>query len=165
VDATTKTLKAQDIMTREVMTFSEETTVREAAALLLERRISGAPVVDRDGKLSGVLSEEDLIGVFYEGHRNLEKTAIGTCSVLGSSLVTRKVISVRPETLVQEIAKKLMSLKIKRVPVVDGASRVVGVVSRKDILKALAGLVPESAAAEAGSTVPGPASLKPPPAP
>ncbi len=136
-----KTLKAKDIMTANVATFREETTVKEAAAALIERRISGAPVVDAAGKLAGVISEEDLIGVFYEGHRDLDKTPIGTCKVLGGSLVTRKVVAVKPDTSVQEIAKKLMTLKIKRVPVVDPERRVVGVVSRKDILKALAGVV------------------------
>jgi len=134
-----ETLKAQDIMTSDVMTFREETTIAEAASELLKRRISGAPVVDEAGRLAGVLSEEDLISVYYEGHRDLERTPIGKCQVLGSSLVTRKVVTVRPETTVTEIAKKLIGLKIKRVPVVDAEGKVLGVVSRKDILKALAG--------------------------
>jgi CBS domain-containing protein len=133
----TKSLKAADVMTKEVFMFQEETTVREAAAALIERRISGAPVIDKAGKLAGVLSEEDLIGVFYEGGRDLEKQPIGTCHVLGSSLITRKVVAVKPETALHDIAKKLMGLKIKRVPVVDAEHKVVGVVSRKDILKAL----------------------------
>ena len=153
-----KGLKAEDIMTRKVMAFREETTVQEAAATLVEKRISGAPLVDKEGKLTGVISEEDLIGVFYEGHRNLDKTPIGKCNVLGSSLVTRKVVTVKPETPVTEIAKKLMGLKIKRVPVVDAQNKVVGVVSRKDILKALAG--PMSAVGSAGTPY-----LQPPPVP
>jgi CBS domain-containing protein len=135
-------LKAEDVMTREVMMFREDTTVAEAAARLIDKRISGAPVVDKEARLTGVLSEEDLIGVYYEGHRNLDKTPIGTCNVLGGSLVTRKVIAVRAETPLPEIAKKLITLKIKRVPVVDAQNKVIGVVSRKDILKALTGILP-----------------------
>ncbi|HVY63054.1 MAG TPA: CBS domain-containing protein [Planctomycetota bacterium] len=130
-------LKAADVMTRDVFTLQETATVREAATALIERRISGAPVVDAAGKLSGLLSEEDLIGVFYEGVSDLDRRPIGTCTVLGSSLVTRKVVAVRPETALHDIAKKLLNLKIKRVPVVDAEHRVLGVVSRKDILKAL----------------------------
>jgi CBS domain-containing protein len=146
-----KALRAQDIMTRSVFSLREETTVSEAAKVLIDRRISGAPVVDKDGKLSGVISEEDLIGVYYEGNRKLETTAIGTCKVLGSSLVTRKVIAVKPSTAVDEIAKKFMQLKIKRVPVVDEANKVVGVVSRKDILKALTGVLTGAVAAPAAA--------------
>src|SRR5262249_20186657 len=101
-------LRAEDVMTREVMMFREDTTVTEAAARLIDKRISGAPVVDKEGRLTGVLSEEDLIGVYYEGHRNLDKTPIGTCSVLGGSLVTRKVIAVKADTPLPEIAKKLL---------------------------------------------------------
>ena len=130
-------LKAEDVMTRNVTCFREETTIAEAAEALISKRISGAPVVDRDGKLTGVISEEDLIGVYYEGHRDVMKTAIGSVSVLGSSLVTRKSITVKPETAVHEIAKRLITLKIKRVPVVDPAGKVLGIVSRKDILRAL----------------------------
>ena len=130
-------LKAEDVMTRDVTCFREETTIAEAADALIAKRISGAPVVDKDGKLTGVVSEEDLIGVYYEGHRDVAKTAIGSVSVLGSSLVTRKAITVKPETAVHEIAKRLITLKIKRVPVVDAAGKVLGIVSRKDILKAL----------------------------
>jgi CBS domain-containing protein len=133
----TEGMSAADVMTREVLCLREDTTIADAARLLIERRISGAPVVDRDGKLAGVLSEEDLIAVYYEGHRDFARSPIGACRVLGSSLVTRKVVTVKPETDLHEISKKFLGLKIKRVPVVDAAGKVVGVVSRKDILKAL----------------------------
>jgi CBS domain-containing protein len=133
----TKSLKAADVMTREVFSLREETTVKEAAAALIERRISGAPVVDAAGKLAGVLSEEDLIAIFYEGAHDIGRMPIGQCTVLGSSLVTRKVVAVKMETALHDIAKKFMGLKIKRVPVVDAEHKLVGIVSRKDILKAL----------------------------
>lgn len=143
-------LKAEDIMSREVTCLREETTIAEAAQALIDGRISGAPVVDKDGKLTGVISEEDLIGVYYEGHREYAKATIGATSVLGSSLVTRKAITVKPETAVHEIAKRLMSLRIKRVPVVDGAGKVLGVVSRKDILKALVASEKEAPTSKSG---------------
>jgi CBS domain-containing protein len=133
----TKSLKAADVMTRDVLCFSEATTVGEAAKMLIDRRISGAPVVDAAGKLWGILSEEDLVGAFYEGGKDVDAQPIGKCVVLSAPLVTRKVIAVKPETALHEIAKRLMGLKIKRVPVVDAEHKVVGVVSRKDILKAL----------------------------
>ena len=130
-------LRTAEIMSRNVLTLREETTVSEAAAALIERRISGAPVTDAEGKLLGILSEEDLIGAYYEGGKALAGQRIGACEVLGTPLITRKVVSAREETPVAEVAKRLMSLKIKRMPVIDAAGKVVGVVSRKDILKAL----------------------------
>ena len=72
-----------------------------------------------------------------EGHRDLDKAPIGKSAVLGAPLVTRGVFSVREETEASEIAKIMILQKIRRVPVVDGANRVVGIVSRKDILEAL----------------------------
>jgi len=130
-------LTAADVMTTEVVCFEETQSVLEVARTLLDREISGAPVVNGEGRMVGVVTEEDLLGVLYEGHRDLAKTKLGSCAVLGSSLVTRRVLAVGPETPAVEIAKHMMIKKVKRLPVIDGARKILGIVSRRDLLRAM----------------------------
>ncbi|GIW72032.1 MAG: hypothetical protein KatS3mg102_1574 [Planctomycetota bacterium] len=131
-------LTAGEIMTREVVCLRGEQTVLEATRTLVERGISGAPVVDERGVLLGLVTEEDLLGAFYEEAPGIESETLERCHVLGAGLITRRVVAVRPEQRAHEIARAMIVRKIKRVPVVDAEGRVIGVVSRRDILRALA---------------------------
>jgi CBS domain-containing protein len=147
-------MKAKDIMTSPVITVGPDTTVSEIAALLFERRISAVPVVE-DGRLVGMVSEADLL------HRH----EIGTDSIAQSGswwlrlfsvdrsieeyiksharqardIMTREVVSVAPDTAAADIATVLGTRDIKRVPVVDGGA-LVGIVSRANLVQALAGM-------------------------
>ncbi len=116
---------ASDIMTRKVATIQPEASAQEAAQLLDQRRISGAPVVDADERIIGVITEADIISkVDREGLRV-------------SDIMSHNVIAISEETPVSEIAALLTERKIKRVPVVrDG--KLVGIVSRADIVHAVA---------------------------
>jgi len=116
---------ARDIMTRKVATIHPEASAQEAAQLLYQNRISGAPVVDADGKLIGVITEADIISKV-----NRE----GLCV---ADIMSHDVIIVSEETPVNEIAALLTERKIKRVPVVEDA-KLVGIVSRADIVHAVA---------------------------
>lgn len=113
---------ARDIMTRHVYTTSPTTTVRDAARMLAERRISGMPVVNEAGAIIGMLTEADIIS--KQGERVAD-------------IMSREVIAVSEETPVGEIAKLLSQRKIKRVPVLANG-RLVGLVSRADIVAAVA---------------------------
>ena len=127
---------AKDLMTTTVHTLSPETTVGQALETLVSLGVSGAPVVDASGKIFGVLTEEDLM-LYYEYPEECHyDTAIKDAKVLGAGLVTRGVISIQPDTPAEEIATLFIGRKIKRVPVVVNA-RVVGIVSRRDLLKGL----------------------------
>jgi CBS domain-containing protein len=116
---------ARDIMTRRVYTIHPEASAQEAARLLDEKRISGAPVVDGEGKLIGIVTEADIISkVNREGLRVAD-------------IMSHELIVVSEETPLEEIAALLSERKIKRVPVVEGG-RLVGIVSRADIVHAVA---------------------------
>ena len=113
---------AADIMSREVVTVNADMLVEDAAKLLAYHNISGMPVEGWDGSIVGIVSEADVIG------------HIGATV---SDVMTRDVISVGQEATVEEIASLMAERRIKRVPVMrDG--RVVGMVSRADIVRALA---------------------------
>lgn len=115
-------MQARDIMTPDVLTIAPEATVQDCARLLAEYHVSGVPVLDEARRMVGIVTQADVIG--KEG---------GTVA----SLMTTRVVSVREDTPVDEVAQILTSNRFKRVPVVrDG--RVVGIVSRADIVRTIA---------------------------
>jgi CBS-domain-containing membrane protein len=107
------------IMTTNVVTVPETMPVREVAALLAERGLTGVLVVDPAGHVLGVVSEFDLLG-----------RAGTTCG----EIMSRQVISVSEETPVDEVAQLFVNHRIRRVPVLAGG-RLVGIVSRGDLLR------------------------------
>ncbi len=141
---------AKDIMTTNVITVSPDSSVAEIAKMLVDRRISAAPVVDSGNKLVGIVSEGDLVHRIRGDHempRSWWLTLVGDPSDVpdeyikshGSTakdVMTADVATVTEFTSVAEIAETLEKRKIKRVPVVkDGV--LVGIVSRANIIQAL----------------------------
>jgi CBS domain-containing protein len=144
-------MDAGAIMTRAVVTVGPDTTVSDVASIMLKNRISAVPVLDQAGALVGIISEGDLLRRAELGteHRRSRWMELGFSNVhlaadyvkehgrKASDVMTRTVITVRPETEVAEIANILESRHIKRVPVVV-SGRLVGIVSRTNIVQALA---------------------------
>jgi CBS domain-containing protein len=115
---------AREIMTRNVYTISPEASVQEVAQLLSRKSISGVPVIDKDGKIIGIVSEADIIG---------KVNRVGMCV---ADIMSPEIIFVTEETRVGEIAMLLVERNIKRVPVMrDGT--LVGIVCRADIVHAV----------------------------
>ncbi|MEO8954601.1 MAG: CBS domain-containing protein [Ktedonobacteraceae bacterium] len=116
---------ASDIMTRKVCTIHPDASAQEAAQLLDRMRISGLPVVDTESKIIGIITEADIIS-------KVDKEGLLVCDIM-----SHDVITVDEETPVNEIAMLLTERKIKRVPVI-GNDKLVGIVSRGDIVHAVA---------------------------
>jgi CBS domain-containing protein len=148
-------MKAREIMTRDVVAARPETPTREVAQLLVDNGISAVPVVDDRGAPIGMVSEGDLLGrheLSREARRDwwLAMLAEGETldpdfleNLRGSERLARDVmagpvVTVSEDTEVGEIARLLQTYRIKRVPVTR-EGRVVGIVSRADLLRALAG--------------------------
>ncbi|MDB5059437.1 MAG: domain containing rane protein [Chloroflexi bacterium] len=115
-------LTAQDVMTRHVITVSPDTKVEDAATQLARHRITGLPVLDAAGSVIGMISDFDVIG--KQGR-------------LVSDIMTTQVISVSPDTDLDEIGHILTGKHIRRIPVVH-AGKLVGVVSRGDLIQRIA---------------------------
>jgi CBS-domain-containing membrane protein len=144
-------MKATDVMVSNVITVDVNTTIGEVAAILLNNRISAAPVVDEKGGLVGIVSESDLmrrpeIGTTRRHSWWLELIStkwasaneyIKSHSRKVADVMTRDVITAKPDTPLGDIAALLERNRIKRVPIVEG-SKLVGLVSRANILQALA---------------------------
>jgi CBS domain-containing protein len=147
-------MRAIDVMVRDVVTVRPETDVADAIKLLVEHDVSALPVLDKDGNLVGMLSEADLIHraeIGTEKHRPWWQEAVTGASTLAGEfakshgkkvgeVMTTGVISVTEETPLPEIAALFERKRIKRVPVVkDG--KLVGIVSRSNLIQALASVV------------------------
>lgn len=115
-------MKVSEVMTADVVSLPGDMEIEEAARVMARQRISGVPVLAADGSVIGVVSELDLIS------KN-GKTV--------SDVMSRNVISVTPDTEVEQVAHLLANRRIRRVPVMEG-NRLVGVVSRSDLLKQVA---------------------------
>jgi CBS domain-containing protein len=156
-------MRAADLMTRNVVTVDEEASVQEAAALMLRHRVSALPVLDRSGKLIGIVSEGDLMRraeLGTERERSWWLELITANSDLAEDYVkahgrkvgevmTRKPITASPNTPINEIAVLLEEHAIKRVPILD-RGKLVGIVARANLLQALAGLKLAAPASKAG---------------
>ena len=105
---------ARDFMTRDIITVSPSTKVKNLAMILIKNQISGAPVVNKNGKILGIVSEADIIA-----KRGKDAQAI----------MSKKIISVRQDASLEEIAQLMMTHAIKRLPVMDGG-KIIGIVSR-----------------------------------
>lgn len=122
-----KTIKASDCMTTRVLTIREEAPLLEALKLIVESAISGLPVVNAAGELVGIISEHDIMNFALSG--TAQDTSV-------KEAMTRQVIAFEPETELEIIVNACVQHRIRRVPIVKGR-KVVGIVSRRDVLREL----------------------------
>lgn len=144
-------MRARDVMAGAVVTTTPETTVKELARLMINHRVSGVPVIDRDARLVGIITEGDLLRRAETGtehkrtpweesfvpNSRLAAEYIQSHAKLVADIMTRDVISVEETATLGEIANLFETKRIKRVPVLHN-SKIIGIVSRADLLRALA---------------------------
>ena len=132
----------RDVMTMGPVTVSRETTVKEALTILADRGISALPVVGGSGRLHGIVSEADLIAETVPRDPRAHERPIVVEPLHPAHLVdevcTRSVVTVRPDDDVATAVDLMASTGAKSLPVVDDARRLVGIVSRSDVVAALA---------------------------
>jgi CBS-domain-containing membrane protein len=135
------TMLVRDVMTSPVVSVQPTTPVRAAAALLTERGFTALPVVDADADLVGIATEADLLRdrIRHDARSprlNRELTADPSPATVGE-VMTRDVFSARPFTDIADLADDMHRLGIRSVPVVETGRTLVGIVSRRDILRTL----------------------------
>lgn len=145
-------LCARDIMTRDVLVIYKDDTIEEALAKMADNKVSGLPVVDTDGCLQGIITESDVLlkgqylssdeyampnslfaprpGGVLEAQRRAQARIV-------EEAMTKRVLTFMEDSLVVDIARAMIEHAINRVPIVDGC-RIMGIISRKDVVKALA---------------------------
>jgi len=144
----------KDIMTTDIISVKEDDTVEKSAKLLAKNHFSGLPVVDNDGYLKGIITEGDLIkhnstvqvlafleilgGIIYLDDPN--KYFDNVKKSMGhfvKTVMTEEVVSVNSDGEIKVGARLLVSNQVNRLPVIDERGKLVGIVSRKDIMNHL----------------------------
>lgn len=150
-------MQAQDVMIAPVVTVSADATVRQVAKILLERHISAVPVVDADSNILGIVTEGDLMhrseaGTerryawwlrLLAGDAQMANDYVREHAVKVKDIMTREVVTASPETPLSDIAMLLENRQIKTVPIVNRQGQLVGIVSRANLLQAVASARPK----------------------
>jgi len=146
-------MKAQDVMTRDVITIDPNSTVLQAARLMLQHHVSGLPVVDGNGNLVGVLSEGDFLRrretkterrrsrwlEFLMGPGRIAAEYSHSHGSKVSEVMSTDVQSVEQDTALEDIVELMERKRIKRVPVLCGG-QLVGIVTRSNLMHAMVSL-------------------------
>lgn len=147
-------LKAKEIMSKDVITVTPSTTIEELARILVEHRISGAPVVGDSGDLVGIVTENDLINqnkrlhiptvvrlfdafIMLDSPGRIEKEIKKMAAVTVNDICTKEVISVSENTTLEDIATIMSEKKVYLIPVVEG-KKIKGIVGKMDLIKGVA---------------------------
>ncbi len=146
-------LKAKDIMTIDVISVRRTMTVEDFARLLIEHRISGAPVLDESGSLEGIVTENDLISQNKRLHiptiirlfdayimlgkpGSIEKDLKKMTGSTVGDICTKNVITITPEASIEEIATIMAERKVHLLPVI-AEGKLAGIVGKTDLIKAM----------------------------
>jgi len=150
-------MRARDIMVAPVVTVDPAASVQDVANLLVAKRISAVPVTDAHGHVVGIVSEGDLIHRKEAGterrrsawlhllisDKRLASEFIKSHACRVEDIMTRSVATASPETPLHEVASLMEDRHIKRVPIVDDDHRLVGIISRSNLVQAMAVMRPE----------------------
>lgn len=142
-------MKVNEIMTQPVITIGEDTALQEAANMMLQHRIGGIPVVDRNGNLVGIITETDfcakercvpfslfrapqLFGTWLGNDAEEAYARAGT--IRAGDVMSRNVVTVRENDSVETVLELILKYDINRIPVLSDG-KLVGIVARRDLLR------------------------------
>jgi CBS-domain-containing membrane protein len=147
-------MRVGDAMTRDVLAVNKFDDISHAVKLLADQNISGLPVVDRENRVVGIISEADVVSMV--GSRRAHTFTELLRSIVGHPLPERKIghlvgdimtspaVTVFPDAEISEAVRLMDGRRIRRLPVVDKDQRLVGLISRSDIVKAMGRKLPDS---------------------
>jgi CBS domain-containing protein len=140
-------MRVRDAMTRNVLSVNKFEDISRAVNLLADKNISGLPVVDRENRVVGIISEADVVSMVGPRRAHTFKELLR--SIVGHPLPERKMghivgdimtspaVTVYPDAEISEVVRLMDGHRIRRLPVVDKDQRLVGLISRSDIVKAM----------------------------
>ena len=147
-------LKAKDIMTQDIITVKPATTIEDLAHILIKHQISGTPVVDEDGNLIGIVTENDLISKNKKLHiptilrlfdafiplgtSRLEEEIKRMAAFTVGEICTRNVVTCDEDMSIEDVATMMTEKKIHLLPVLK-ERRLVGIIGKKDLIKGISG--------------------------
>lgn len=143
-------MKVREVMIRDVTSLKPEDSAQAALELLFKMKISGLPVVGRDGKLAGMFTEKGILRhilpsyvekvgkfIYEENPKSTRKKFAALSSMKVSDIMRTEVVTTTEDVTLCEAARLMLTQRVRRVPVVDKSGKVIGMVARCDILKAM----------------------------
>lgn len=144
----------KDIMTKKVFTVYENDTVEECAKVMLENETSSIPVIDRAENLVGIVTEKDLIKrasrikvpvalellggfIYLDSPKKFLEEVKQAMSHIAKDMMTKKLITVEMDDSIEKAATRIVEGNVKRLPVVNSDGKLVGIISRRDIMRYL----------------------------
>jgi CBS domain-containing membrane protein len=143
----TQSIRARDIMTKQVFSVKRGTPLKDVAELMAREKIAGIPVLDEDGKIAGIISEKDFLAHMGTGDKTHCMAIIAEClrgkgciampmrSQKAEDIMTSPAVAVEENTTIIEIADIFTAKNINRVPVIDKGEKLIGIVSRADLVR------------------------------
>jgi len=145
-------MKAKEVMTKNVIAVKEEDTIDDVIKILLSNKISGVPVVNEENEVIGVVSEADLIFrdkeieipafipvmegyIFLQSVKKYEEQLKKQVAYKVKDVMSAPVITAKEDEEIEKIANIMLKKRINRIPIVDKEGKLVGLITRSDILK------------------------------
>lgn len=147
-------LTAKEIMNKKVITIKKDASIKELSELLVNNKISGAPVLDENGSLAGIVSEADIIVqnsdlhfpryfklldaiIYLESLNKFKRSLQKHLATKVEDIMTVKVKTAGEDTPINEIADIMLDSRVNRLPVMDKNNKLVGIITRADIVKSI----------------------------
>ncbi|MBE3090256.1 MAG: CBS domain-containing protein [Actinobacteria bacterium] len=147
-------LTAKEIMNKKVITIKKDASINELSELLVNNKISGVPVLDENGNLAGIVSEGDIIVqnsdlhfpryfklldaiIYLESLNKFKRSLQKHLATKVEDIMTVKVKTAGEDTPINEIADIMLDSRVNRLPVMDKNNKLVGIITRADILKSM----------------------------
>jgi CBS-domain-containing membrane protein len=147
-------ITAKEIMTQEVITVSQNTSIKDLADLFIKHKVNGFPVLDEDGNLAGIVTEKNLIEqnknlhiptvialfdavIYLESEKKFEEEMKRFNATQVKDIYSRNAVTVSADTDFNEIASLMAEKDVHSIPVVDG-KKILGIIGKLDIIKGLA---------------------------
>lgn len=141
-------MKVREIMSKDITSIKPADNALESLVLLFKMQISGLPVIDEQGKLVGMFTEKDVLKhalpsyieqvgrfTYEENPKSIKKKFMELENFKVSQLMRKEVITVNEDAAVCEVARMMLTQKIRRIPVLNKEKTVVGIIAREDIIK------------------------------
>lgn len=143
-------MKVADVMRKDLVTIAPETTLREAARLIFGSNMSGLPVVDKKGKLVGIVVEKDILLKFYPSQREyiedyasfrdfdtMEEKITEVMNRPAKDFMSKNPVTTTPQTPLLRAGSLMMAKRVRRLPVIDAKKRLLGIISLSDVFRVL----------------------------
>jgi CBS domain-containing protein len=142
-------MKVKEIMTKDVTSILPDTNAKEALDLLEKLQISGLPVIDDKGRLVGMFTEKEVLAailpsyiekvgrfIYEENPKTVKQKMANLRNIKVKDIMRKEVVTVDEDVVLCEVARTMLTQKVRRIPVLDKEKRMVGIVARTDVVRA-----------------------------